>query len=109
MRAADADGYIGTKAVKVTVDQRRRARGGNPVEDPATSWYCGNGERHRPRRQHIRPNLAVEIDGVRAVAVRHSNTGPIAGATSDTYTPKAGDVGGTLTATASYTDGDEAE
>ena len=29
----------------------------------------------------------------------------IAGATSDTYTPKAGDVGGMLTATASYFDG----
>ena len=26
---------------------------------------------------------------------------------TDTYTPKAGDVGGTLTATASYTDGHE--
>ena len=31
--------------------------------------------------------------------------GPIAGATSDTYTPKAGDVGGPLTATATYFDG----
>ena len=30
--------------------------------------------------------------------------GNIAGATSDTYTPKAGDVGETLTATASYFD-----
>ena len=32
--------------------------------------------------------------------------GPITGATSDTYTPKAGDVGGTLTAAASYFDGE---
>ena len=30
------------------------------------------------------------------------------GATSDTYKPKAGDVGGTLTATASYFDGESA-
>ena len=34
--------------------------------------------------------------------------GPIADATSDTYTPKAGDVDGTLTATASYFDGHSA-
>ena len=34
--------------------------------------------------------------------------GPITGATSDTYKPKAGDVGGTLTATASYFDGESA-
>ena len=33
-------------------------------------------------------------------------TGTITGATSDTYTPKAGDVGGALTATASYFDGE---
>ena len=60
VRAADADGYIGTKAVKVTVTNVERGRGGDPVEDPATSWYSGNGERYRPRWQHIRPNLAVE-------------------------------------------------
>ena len=35
-------------------------------------------------------------------------TGDITDATSDTYTPKAGDVGGTLTATASYFDGHSA-
>ena len=34
--------------------------------------------------------------------------GDITDATSDTYTPKAGDVGGTLTATASYFDGESA-
>ena len=34
-----------------------------------------------------------------------SPDGEIKDANSDTYTPKAGDVGGTLTATASYTDG----
>ena len=34
--------------------------------------------------------------------------GAITDATSDTYTPKAGDVGGTLTATASYFDGESA-
>ncbi len=34
-----------------------------------------------------------------------TTSGPIAGATSDTYTPKAGDVGGSLTATATYFDG----
>ena len=39
--------------------QRERGRSGNPVEDPAEGWGCGEGEPHRPRRQHIRPNLAV--------------------------------------------------
>ena len=34
-----------------------------------------------------------------------TGNGNIEDANSDTYTPKAGDVGGTLTATASYTDG----
>ena len=36
-------------------------------------------------------------------------TGDIEGATSDTYVPKAGDVGGTLTATAMYDDGHSSE
>ena len=35
--------------------------------------------------------------------------GPIEGETSDTYVPKAGDVGGTLTATAMYDDGHSSE
>ena len=37
--------------------------------------------------------------------VTRTSNGDITGATSDTYKPKAGDVGGTLTATASYFDG----
>ena len=40
--------------------------------------------------------------------VTSTGDGPIMGATSDTYKPKAGDVGGTLTATASYFDGESA-
>ena len=38
--------------------------------------------------------------------VTSTDDGDITGATSDTYKPKAGDVGGTLTATASYFDGE---
>ena len=40
-----------------------------------------------------------------ATAVMPTTNGDITGATSDTYTPKAGDVGGALTATAMYFDG----
>ena len=39
--------------------------------------------------------------------VTSTGDGDFTGATSDTYKPKAGDVGGTLTATASYFDGAE--
>ena len=40
--------------------------------------------------------------------VTSTGDGDIDGATSNTYKPKAGDVGGTLTATASYFDGESA-
>ena len=32
--------------VKVTVTNEDEVGNGNPVEDPATSWYSGNGERY---------------------------------------------------------------
>ena len=47
---------------------------------------------------------SVPVAGVTAATIN----GPITGATSDTYKPKAGDVGGILTATASYFDGESA-
>ena len=43
VRAADADGYIGTMDVKVSVTNVDEAWNGNPVEDPATGRYSGNG------------------------------------------------------------------
>ena len=67
----------------------------------------GNGQRHRPRRQHIRPNLAVDdVDHQRMA--RATSTTKIGMPTSDTYTPVAGDGDKTLSATASYTDGQSA-
>ena len=51
---------------------------------------------------------SFSADANRADIARTTEDGPIAGATSDTYTPKAGDVGGILTATASYFDGQSA-
>ena len=51
------------------------------------------------------------ITGASSVSVpdvTSTDDGDITGATSDTYKPKAGDVGGTLTATASYFDGESA-
>ena len=110
VRAADADGNIGTMAVKVTVTNedeegtvtlsKTRPRVGiavtASVTDPDGSisgltWQWSINGANPPG------------EGVTATI-----TGDIAGATSDTYTPKAGDVGGTLTATASYFDGQSA-
>ena len=51
------------------------------------------------------------ITGANSVSVpdvTSTDDGDITGATSDSYKPKAGDVGGTLTATASYFDGESA-
>ena len=111
VRAADADGYIGTMAVKVTVIN---------AEEPGTVTLS----KTQPRvgiavtasvtdpdgsisgltwQWSIINDAPPVVEGVTATP-----DGPIAGATSDTYTPKAGDVGGTLTATASYFDGQSA-
>ena len=43
VRAADADGNIGTLAVKVTVENADEAGNGDPVEDTAEGWGRGNG------------------------------------------------------------------
>ena len=51
------------------------------------------------------------INGANSVSVpgvTSTGDGPITGATTDTYKPKAGDVGGILTATARYFDGESA-
>ena len=103
VRAADGDGNIGMKAVKVTVTNQNedgvvtlsktRPRVGiavtASVTDPDRSisgltWQWGINDASGP---------GATLNGV------------IADANSDTYIPVEGDVGGTLTATASYTDG----
>ena len=109
VRAADADGNIGMRAVKVTVEN---------AEEPGMVTLS-----------KIKPRVGVavtasvtdpdgsisgltwqwSIDGADpAEGVTATPNGAITGATSDTYTPKAGDVDGTLTATASYFDGQSA-
>ena len=65
----------------------------------------------RPGRRRLQAHLAVEYHWRRRAStvpdVTSTDEGDITGATSDSYKPKAGDVGGILTATASYFDGAE--
>ena len=109
VRAADADGYIGTKAVKVTVT--------NVDEDGVVTL-----SKTRPRVGIAVTASVTDPDGsifgltwqwsisdaTGGAGITATPNGPIAGATSDTYTPKAGDIDGSLTATASYFDGESA-
>ena len=109
VRAADADGNIGMKAVKVSVINenedgvvtlsKTRPRVGIAVKASVTdpdgsisglTWQWSiTGATSRTVGADITPTV----------------DGDIVGATSDTYTPKVGDVGGELMATASYFDG----
>ena len=107
VRAADADGNRGEMAVKVTVEDededgtvslsRTQIRVGVPVtaslSDPDGSIS----------------GLSWQWSITAATAQDATPDGDIEDANSDTYTPVAGDVGGTLTATASYTDGEGSE
>ena len=97
VRAADADGNIGTMAVKVTVT--------NENEEGTVTL-----SKTRPRVGIAVTASVTDPDGsISGLTWQWSIiNGDIAGATSDTYTPKAGDVEGTLTATASYFDGQSA-
>ena len=98
---ATADGKAGTKAVKVEVE--------NVDEDGTVTL-----NKNRPRVGiAVKASLTDPDGSISGVTWQWSiaggavttDGGEIEGATSDTYIPKAGDVGGTLTATASYTDG----
>ena len=109
VRAADDDGYIGTVDVKVTVQ--------NADEDGAVTL-----SKTLPRVGIAVTASVTDPDGSISGltwqwgisganpgdGITPTGDGPIAGATSDTYTPKVGDVRGTLTATASYFDGQSA-
>ena len=98
VRAADADGYIGTLDVKVTVT--------NENEDGVVTL-----SKTRPRVGIAVTASVTDPDGsisgltwqwsIGAIAATRSRqashqqlTAPSQVATSDTYTPKAGDVGG---------------
>ena len=59
VRAADADGYIGTLAVKVSVTNENEDGVVTLSKIQPRVGVAVKGERYRPRRQHIRPNLAV--------------------------------------------------
>ena len=101
VRAADGDGNRDEMAVKVTVE--------NENEDGTV----------RLSRTQIRVGVPVtaslsdpdgSISGLTwqwsiSSGAATTTQGDIEDANSNTYTPVAGDVGGTLTATASYTDG----
>ena len=100
VRAADTDGYIGTMDVKVTVEN---------VDEPGTVTLS----KTQPRVGIAVTASVADPDGsISGLTWQWSisdaettEQGGIPGATSDTYTPKAGDVRGILTATASYFDG----
>ena len=119
--ATDGTGNRGTLAVKVTVANvnedgdvklsRTQPRVGVPVRatltDPDGSissvtwtWY---------RADNIAAVPVQSALTTTACADETSNNCVIEGATSDTYVPTAGDVGETLTAVASYTDGESSE
>ena len=83
MQATDGNGNRGMKAVKVTVVNAGRARGGNPVEDAAAGRDRGDGEPHRPRREHIRPAPGSGV----SLVLPMTGAGAIEDANSDTYTP----------------------
>ena len=110
VRAADADGYIGTMDVKVTVINEDE---GGMVTLSKTQPRVGvavTASVTDPDGSIFGLTWQWRIVGATVATVGTGITptpdGPIAGATSDTYTPKAGDVGGILTATASYFDGE---
>ena len=101
VRAADAEGNIGTMDVKVSVTNEEE---GGVVTLSKT----------RPRVGIAVIVSVTDPDGSISgliwqwsISDDAATTAPgdIPGATSDTYTPKMGDVGGTLTATARYFDG----
>ena len=105
VRAADADGKIGTMDVKVSVTN---------VNEPGTVTLS----KTQPRVGIAVTASVTDPDGSisgltwqwsinGATDLVAAPNGDITDAKSDTYTPKAGDVGGTLTATASYFDGAE--
>ena len=119
--ATDGTGNRGILAVKVTVANvnengevalsRTRPRVGVPVRatltDPDGSisgvswqWYRDNTINAVPQAGDL-PTTECDADA--------DNTCLIEDATSDTYVPTAGDVGETLTAVASYTDGESSE
>ena len=104
VRAADADGNIGTMAVKVSVT--------NENEEGVVTL-----SKTRPRVGIAVMASVTDPDGSISgltwqwsisTGAQMTGGGEIEGANSDTYTPKAGDVRGTLTATASYFDGQNA-
>ena len=105
VRAADADRYIGTLAVKVSVI--------NENEDGTVTL-----SKTRPRVGIAVTASVTDPDGSISgltwqwyddtIIENDLTTNAIEGANSDTYTPVAEDVGATLSARASYTDGQSA-
>ena len=97
VQATDANGNRGMKKVKVTVE--------NAEEDGVVTL-----SKTQPRVGiAVTASLTDPDKSISGLTWQWSNDNDdIGDANSDTYTPKAGDVGDTLTATASYTDGEGA-
>ena len=101
VRAADGDGNRGEMAVKVTVENEEEA---GTVRLSRTQIRVG---------VPVTASLSDPDDSISGLTWQWSISsgaattaqGDIEDANSNTYTPVAGDVGGTLTAMASYTDG----
>ena len=105
VRAADDDGNRGEMAVKVTVENEDE---GGTVSLSRTLIRVGvpvTASLSDPDGSISGLTWQWKIDGSGTDGTPDGN---IEDANSDTYVPKAGDVGGTLTATASYTDGEAA-
>ena len=107
VRAADGDGNRDEMAVKVTVMNEDE---GGTVSLSRTLIRVGvpvTASLSDPDGSISGLTWQWSIDG--ATGEDATPAGDIEDANSDTYMPKAGDVGGTLTATASYTDGEAAD
>ena len=108
---ATAGGKAGTKTVKVTVENEEEAGTVTLSQVVPTQGIALKAELTDPDGNVRSLTWQWSITGASGVAgagVTATADGDIANATSDTYTPTAGDVGGTLTATASYFDGESA-
>ena len=108
---ATAGGKAGTKMVKVTVTNEEETGTVTLSQVVPTQGIALKAELTDPDGNVRSLTWQWSITGATAgtvAGVTATGDGDITGATSDTYTPTAGDVGGALTVTASYFDGESA-
>ena len=107
VQATDGDGNRGMKAVKVTVVNENEDGVVTLSKTQPRVGIAVTASLTDPDGSISGRTWEWSING--ATAEDATSDGPIKDANADTYTPKAEDVGGTLTATASYTDGHGSE